>query len=294
MSIRKELYGICGALCSPFDDSGEHVDDVRLGTLIDRQIEAGVHGLVLCSGTGEFAYLRPEERRHMIEMGLRHIDGRVAGIAHTSATNLRDGIDLAKHAADHGADALMILPPYFEGPDEAGVYAFYEGIAKAVDCPIVVYNIPVHSGFDVTPALFKRLLEIDGIDYIKDSTGDLVRIQQLIATGGKVLNGGDPIACFSMMAGTVGCIWGAVNVMPRQTVDLYTLIREGDHAAALALWQKIAPANIHFWQSQYIPTIKAATNMMGYDVGPCRQPIQPLTSAQIAELENVLAPLSES
>ncbi len=291
MTSRKPLKGICGALCSPFDDSGEQLDDGRLRALIDAQIEAGVHGLVLCSGTGEFAYLRPEERRHMIELGTRHIDGRAASIAHTSATNLRDGIDLARHAADCGADALMILPPYFEGPDESGVFAFYEGIARAVDCPIVVYNIPVHSGFDVTPVLFKRLLEIDNIAYIKDSTADLMRIQELIATGGKVLNGGDPIACFSLMAGAVGCIWGAVNVMPRETVRLYELIEAGELTEALSLWRKMAPANIHFWSNAYIPTIKAATNMMGFDVGPCRQPIQPLTPAQEDSLRQVLAPL---
>lgn len=286
-----EIRGICAALCSPFDDSGERLDEGRFTSLIDELLAAGMHGFVFCSGTGEFAYLRPVERRRMIEIGCRHVGERAAKIAHVSTMNSADGIELARHAEDAGADGLMILPPYFEGPGEAGVLRFYEAIGEAVSVEIVVYNIPAHSGFDITPRIFRRLLEIENVNYIKDSTGDLVRIQELVATGAKIFNGADPLAFYSLLAGCHGCIWGAANVMPRETVRLYELISAGNYAEALALWKRMAPANIHFWNNPYIPTVKAATNLQGRTVGPCRQPIQPLGADELSALRVALAAL---
>ena len=116
------------------------------------------------------------------------------------------------------------LPPYFEGPSMDGVRWHYEAVARAVELPIVVYNIPQHSGIDITPEVFAQLLKIDHIRYIKDSMGSMVRIQQLVATGGGVFNGGDPIAFQGMLAGAVGAIWGAANVMPKEAVALYEFV----------------------------------------------------------------------
>ena len=199
--MAKELRGVLAALCTPFDETGEHLAEAKLCAHIDRMIEAGVHGIVLCAGTGEFAFLREDEKRRIIELGTRHIDGRVAVIAQTSAVNTADAIERAKHAEGAGADALMILPPYFEGPGEAGTVKHYERIAAAVKTPIVLYNIPQVVGFEITPALFEQFLTLDNVEYVKDSKGDLVSQQELVATGGKVLSGADPIAPFAIMAG---------------------------------------------------------------------------------------------
>lgn len=286
-----EIKGVCAALCSPFDKTGEQFDDGRFTALVDEMIDVGMHGFVLCGGTGEFAYLRPDEKRHIIELGCSHIGDRAAKIAQTSAINLVDAIELAKHAEGAGADGLMVLPPYFEGPEEDGVIRFYEGVAEAVSIDIVLYNIPVHSGFNITPDLFKRLLTVDNINYIKDSTGDMGQLQQLIAAGGRVLNGADSIAFYGLLAGCHGCIWGACNVLPAETAKLYDLIAAGDLSGALTLWNSISAANIHFWTNPYNPTIKAGAAVMGRDLGPCRQPVQPLTTDAMAALESVLAPL---
>ena len=134
----------------------------------------------------------------------------------TSAINTADTIDNSKAAADMGADAIMVLPPYFEGPTMDGVMWHYEKVAKSVKLPIVVYNIPQNTNIDITPEIFTELMKIENIQYIKDSTANLVRIQQLVATGGKIFNGGDPIAFQGLLAGCAGCIWGAVNAMPRR------------------------------------------------------------------------------
>jgi len=287
----KELSGLCVPVCTPFDASGERLDEDALRRHVDTLIEAGVHAILACGGTGEFAYLRADERRRIAEVVARQVDGRAALVVQTSAINTRDAIEFAKHAEGLGADALMILPPYFEGPDLEGVYYHYARIAEAVSTPIMVYNIPQHSGIDITPAFFRRLLEIDTVRYIKDSTADLVRIQQLLATGGGVFNGGDPLAFAALVAGCPGCVWGAVNAMPKEAVRLHDLIAAGDLLAARDLWNDMLPAQLFFWTHVYNAAVKAAAELAGYALGPCRAPVQPLTEAERRELEAALAPL---
>lgn len=287
----KELKGICCALCTPFTEDGESVDESVLRAHIDSMLEAGVHIILVCGGTGEFAYLRPEERRRIAEIASKHVDGRAALLVQTSTINTVDGIEYAKHAEGAGADGLLILPPYFEGPDESGVLAHYEKIAAAVGISIMPYNIPVHSGFDITPAIFKRLMQIDNVRYIKDSTGDLIRIQELLAIGAKVFNGADPITFFSLLAGCPGCVWGAVNAMPREAVDLYDFVLAGKLVEARDLWRRMYPTNHFFWTHIYNAAVKAATNLSGRPVGPCRQPVQPLTESEMAALKAAMKPL---
>lgn len=286
-----ELHGVVAALATPFDESGEALDEAGLRKHLDAMLEAGVHGIVLCAGTGEFAYLREDEKTRILEIGIRHVDGRVPVVAQTSAIATSEAIERSKRAEGLGADALMILPPYFEGPGADGTVYHYEQISKAVSTPIVLYNIPQHSDFDITPEIYARLLEFDHVEYIKDSKGDMINLQQLIATGGKVLSGADPLAPYALMAGAVGWIWGAANVMPRETVELHDLITAGRHGEALALWERMAPANLFFWSHGYNVGVKQATNYMGRPVGPCRKPALPLPDAEWAELKAALEPL---
>ena len=290
----KELKGICGASCTPFKEGGEKIDEEALKVHLDYLIEAGIHIVLVCGGTGEFAYLRPEEKKRIVEISSKQINGRAAFMVQTSAISTVDAIEYAKHAEDAGADGLLVLPPYFEGPDADGVYYHYEKIAKAVNIPIVAYNIPVHSGFDITPQFFKRLMEIDNVKYIKDSTGDFVRIRELIIVAGdkaKVFNGADPIAFESLLAGTVGCIWGAANVMPKECVQLYDLIMANNLVQAKELWERMLPANLFFWSHVYNSSVKAATNLSGRRVGECRKPVLSLKDFELAELKEVLKPL---
>jgi len=286
-----DLHGVIAALSTPFDETGETLDETGLRRHLDAMLEAGVHGIVLCAGTGEFAYLREDEKTRILEIGIDHVAGRVPVVAQTSAIATADAIEKAKRAEGLGADALMILPPYFEGPGVDGVLYHYEAIGRAVATPIVLYNIPQHSDFDITPALYARLLAFDNVDYIKDSKGDMINLQQLIATGGKVLSGADPLAPYALMAGAAGWIWGAANVMPRETVQLYELIAGGRHGEALVLWQRMEPANLFFWSHGYNVGVKQATNYMGRPVGPCRKPTLPLSDAEWEELKVALEPL---
>jgi 4-hydroxy-tetrahydrodipicolinate synthase len=292
-----QLRGIFAAMCTPFDATGEHINEAAYLAHIDRMIDSGLHGLVLCSGTGEYAYLRPEEKKLLIERGARHVDGRVPTIAQTTALSTAETVELALHAEGCGVSALMVMPPYLEAPGERGILFHYETIARTVAIPVVMYNLPGQTGVDITPSLYRKLIAIDHLDYIKDSTGNFPRLQQLIQVGGGVLSGVDPLAPWALMAGATGMIWGAANFMPRQCVALCNLIAAGKHAEALALWDAMKSIALWLWENDqgvdYLTGVKAATRLSGVDMGPARRPLPPVPAKARAAIGQALSSLPD-
>ena len=282
------LNGINLAMQTPFKEDGS-VDYDRFVELVDIYLDTGMHGFVFSSGTGQHAYMTEDECNKLFELGIKRIDGRANVICQTSALNQDEVIRRSKSARDFGADALMVLPPFFEGPtDDDGIFAFYETINDAVQSDIIGYNIPQATGIELSPALFARLNQLDHFAYIKESSGDLCKQQALIAVGGKVLNGADPTTPFALMAGAPGAIWGGANYMPREAVQLYELINNGQLAAALELWQRMFPSINYIWQNDYIPAVKAACNMLGFDGGAVRAPVREIPAEAKVQLEATL------
>jgi 4-hydroxy-tetrahydrodipicolinate synthase len=284
----KDLQGVICALCTPMTEGGRAVDESALKRHIDSMLEAGMHGILVCGGTGEFSMLRSAERRRIVELSARQVDGRAVFMAHASAMNTEEAVEHARHAEGEGADAILLLPPFFEGPDADGVYDHFERVAGAVKLPIMVYNIPVHARFDVTPGFFQRLARIDNVKYIKDSTADMIRIQDLLGRGIPVFNGGDPIMFHALVAGAPGCVWGGANAMPREAVRLFDLIAAGRLSEALALWKRMLPANRFFWGHVYNAAVKAAADVSGRAIGPCRSPVRSLREEELAELRQAM------
>lgn len=287
----KDLTGVCTPICTTFTGTEQRFDETAFLRHMDTLLDAGVHIIAVCGGTGEFPFLSGEERRRIAEISARHIDGNAKLIVQTSALITADAIEFSKHAEGIGADALLVLPPYFEGPDSEGVVYHYEQVAHSVRIPIMAYNIPVHSGIDVTPELFTRLRDIENIKYIKDSSGDMLRLEQLIASGARVFNGCDYLSYYGLLAGCSGCFWGGSNAMPEQAVLLFDLCQSRQYAEALELWHRMRRANLFFWTHPFNPAVKAATNMMGSEVGACRLPVMPLREEEKAELAAALADL---
>ena len=286
-----QLSGVCTPICTVFAEDGSCIDETAQRRHVDALLEAGVHIICVCGGTGEFSFLTAEERRRLTEVVADQINGQAKLVVHASAVMTEETIEYARHAEDVGADCLLILPPYFEGPTLEGAYEHYEKVAMAVNTEIMAYNIPVHSGIDLQPAFVKRLMDIDNIMYLKDSTGDFIRIQQLIKTGIKVFNGADPLMLHSLMAGAVGCFWGTSNAIGKQAVELVELSRKGEWDAALALWQRIYAVNDFIWNNPFNPAVKALGNLLGHDLRECRRPVQPLTGDEMAELEAAIRDL---
>ena len=270
------LKGIYGAMCTPFHESGEKINLKRYLDHIDDLIEAGVHGLVLCSGTGEYAYLTDKEKEVLIAEGTKHINGRCATIAQTTALSTKDCINKARSAEDVGVTAIMVMPPFLEPPSERGVIYHYEAIAKAVSIPIVMYNVPQQAA-PLSEDTYRKLLAIENLDYIKDSSADFLNMQKFIKTGGKVFCGIDSFAPFALMSGCTGMIWGAVNFMPQECVQLYNLIVKKQFKEAMALWELMEPVCLWLGGNRhnvdYLTGIKAATNLSGRDMGPPRKPL---------------------
>lgn len=286
------LRGVCTPVCTIFSDDGSVVDDMALRKHLDTLLEAGVAIITACGGTGEFSFLRAEERRHVTEVVARHIEGRARLIVHASAVMTEEAIEYARHAQDLGADALLLLPPYFEGPTLDGVYEHYARVAAAVKTPIMAYNIPVHSGIYLDPDFYARLSEeIESVRYLKDSTGDFLALQAFVRRGAEVFVGCDPMMYHGVLAGAAGCFWGTSNAIPEQAVKLYELAAVGDLQAANALWEDIYPVNQFVWSNPFNPSVKAAGRLLGHDLRECRRPVQPLTDVQMNALREALQPL---
>lgn len=288
------IKGICVAVCTVFDKNTEALNEAGHLRHVDRMLEAGVHAIAVCGGTGEYAQMDEAERRKVIAITAKHIEGKAQLVVHASAIRTKDAVESAKYAEGHGASGILILPSIFEGAEEEGVFKFYEAIGNAVKTPIIAYNTPANSGFDITPEYYKRLTSnIPNIQYIKDSSGDFMRIEQLVAQGAQVLNGCDYFSLYSLMAGAVGCFWGGANCMPKQGVKLYDLVLAGKLAEANELWKTMKAAQMFFWSNHYNSSVKAATNIMGFEVGECRLPVVPLKAEKVEELKNTLALLAK-
>jgi 4-hydroxy-tetrahydrodipicolinate synthase len=286
-----EIRGINLAMQTPFNDDGS-VSYSRFEELIDIYIDCGMHGLVFSSGTGQHAYLTEEECIKLFSLGITRVGGRVPAICQTSALNLDEIARRSKCAEDLGADAIMVLPPYLEGPThDDGIFAFYERVNEAVSIDIIGYNIPQATGIELSAGLFKRLNELEHFNYIKDSSGDFAKQQVLLATGGTILNGADPTTPFSLMAGCTGAIWGCANFFPREAVRLYDLVQAKKVDEATALWARMFPSVAYCWFNDYMPAVKAACREMGFDGGTVRAPVCEIGPDEEAKLAAALAPL---
>ncbi len=290
----KNLYGILAAMCTPMDTHGETLDMGTYRAHIDDMISAGLHGVVLGSGTGEYAYLTRDEKRALIAEGARHVAGRAPTVAQVTELSTQEVIDGAMFAQDAGADAIMVMPPYLEAPNERGVMYHYTAVAKSVSIPVIMYNVPAQAA-PLTEDLYRKLIAVENLDYVKDSSGDIMGLQKLVGIGGKVLNGADPYAPYSLMAGCVGMIWGAANFMPHECAKLYNLIQDGKLNEAMELWDTMKAICLWLWGNRhdvdYLTGVKAAARLTGRDMGGARKPLPPVPSAARHDLRIALSKL---
>ncbi|TIL38362.1 MAG: dihydrodipicolinate synthase family protein [Mesorhizobium sp.] len=286
-----DLKGINLAMQTPFDENGA-ISYSIFEDLIEKYVAAGVHGLVLGAGTGQHPYLTEAECNRLYEVGAKRIAGRCNVICQTSALNMDEVIRRSRHAESVGADALMVLPPYLEGPsDEQGIFDFYKAIDAELGVDLVGYNIPQATGISVSPQLFERLSQLKNFNYIKDSAGDFTVHQEYLQTSGTVLNGCDTTTLYALMAGARGVIWGGANYMPSEAVELYRLVDRKEYEQALTLWRRMLPSLLFIWRSPYTPSVLRAAQLRGYGTGNVRSPLRKLSADQEAELRRSLEPL---
>lgn len=282
--------GLNLAVTTPFDAAGR-IDFAALEEHLEKYIAAGVDGFVLSSGTGMHVYLSREESDALVARGAKIIAGRAKAIVQTSALLVEDVVARTRHAADYGADGVMVLPPFFEGPtDDDGVFAFYEAAGEG-GLPIIGYNVPQAVGVAISPGLFRRLREIPNFHTAKDSSGDLAAQSDLIRTGLPVMNGADPLVPYALLAGARGLIWGGANFAPRTCVALVRAADAHRWDEVREIWRSLEPAMNLIWQGDYVQSVYAAAEITGYGAGQPRRPLRALAPAKVDALRAALGDL---
>jgi 4-hydroxy-tetrahydrodipicolinate synthase len=226
--------GVLPALITPFRDGA--VDEEAFVRLVERQIAGGVHGLVPVGTTGETATLSHDEHRRVVELCVSTAAGRVPVVAGAGSNSTEEAIELVRHAKQVGADAALVVTPYYNRPSQEGLYAHYKAINDAVELPVLIYNVPSRTSVDISNDTLARLAKLPNMVGVKDATGDLGRASgQRLACGEEwvMLSGDDPSALGYMAHGGHGCISVTANVAPEQCAAFYNDALSGQWAGAL-------------------------------------------------------------
>jgi dihydrodipicolinate synthase len=283
------LGGSIVALVTPFKDGA--FDDAAYRSLIEWQLEEGTHGIVPCGTTGEASTLSHDEHKRVVTTCIETVRGRVPVIAGTGSNSTAEAIELTRFAKSAGADAALVVCPYYNKPTQEGLYRHYRAIVDAVDLPIVVYNIPGRSIVDMSVETMARLAELPTIVGVKDATQDLVRplrTRQAIGPGFRQMSGEDGTALAFLANGGHGCISVTANVAPRLCAEVQEAWRNGDAAQALALQMQLMPLHLNlFCESNPVPA-KYALSLLGRCGPDVRLPLVELADASKEKVRQAL------
>lgn len=282
--------GVITALITPLRDG--KVDEAAFVRLLERQIAAGVHGVVPMGTTGESATLHPEEHKRVVELCVATAAGRIRVIAGAGASATDKAIDFARHAKTVGADGVLIVTPYYNRPSQAGLALHFEAIADAVQIPILLYNVPGRTGVDMANETVARLAAHPNIVGVKDATGDMSRVSWMRANiGGQfdLISGDDPSYLGYAASGGVGVISVTSNVAPEGMVALHDAIQAGDLESA-RLWQDrlISLHKALFLDNSPAPA-KYALSRLGLCSDEVRLPLAPTAEAVQPWIDRAMA-----
>jgi 4-hydroxy-tetrahydrodipicolinate synthase len=257
------LSGAIVAIVTPFKNGA--VDEAGFRNLIEFQIANGTRGIVPCGTTGESATLSHEEHNRVVEIAVEQAAGCVPVIAGTGSNNTEEAISLTRHAKEAGADAVLMISPYYNKPTQEGIYRHFEKVAKVVDIPIIVYNIPSRTASNIEPATLARLSRIDNIVGVKEAAGSMKQITDIIGMCGDdftVLSGEDYLTFPLLCVGGKGVISVASNVSPRRMADLCELFFQGKLEEARTLYYELLPLLHGLFVETNPAPVKAALAMM--------------------------------
>lgn len=294
MTKKLELRGILPAMLTPFTEDGSSIDTAALTALTNRLIDAGVGGLIPGGSTGEFAALSTHERKLLHETVINAAAGRVPVVAQTGALTAAEAIELSKHAEQAGAACVMVVPPFYDPLEFRELKAYYASVAAAVDIPVMIYHIPGVTGQQLTPDELGELADIPGIESVKDSGGDagaLTQLQERYGDKLQVCNGWDILTFFGLSYGLKASVWGAANIFPEQAVALFDALSKGDVETGRELWSRLVPLVTWLDEGSYTARVKAATRLLGVQVGPARSPFLEPTDEALDQARGFLADL---
>ncbi len=267
--------GVIVPLITPMHED-ESINEEALRAQINRQIEAGIYGIFVLGTNGEFYAMSESEKLSVIKIAVEETRGRVPVYAGTGCVGTKETVELSKKAKDLGADVLSIICPYFAGLNQDEIFRHFTTVAKAVDLPILLYNMPARTGNNITFKTIRRLAEAnENIIGAKDSSGNFDNILRYIEeTGGRmqILSGNDSLILWTLMAGGVGAIAGWSNAFPKLMCSIYNYWAKGDIESANKAQKTIRPFRDVMAMGNPNTVVKRAMNLLGYKVGPARAP----------------------
>lgn len=291
-----KLEGIFVPVVTPFDKEG-NIDEEAFKQLIDCFIEAGISGIVPCGSTGESPYLSREESRRVVELVVEQTGGRMPVIAGTGVAATRETVQLTRDAKDAGADAALVVTPFYFKLSNEEVFQHYASLLDAVDLPVVIYNVPKFTNYSMPPTMIDRLVsEYSGVVGVKDSSGDpglMADIIRLVGNRISVLSGSGDMILPTLMLGGSGGILAIANAIPETCVELYKAFKEerledaGKHQMRASFVNKVL-----IKEHNQISALKEAMNMMGMTAGYPRQPILPLGDKEKKTVSEALRSIS--
>lgn len=289
--MKKRIFtGAATALVTPMFEDGS-VNFAALETIIEDQIKGGIDALVICGTTGEAATLDTEEHIKVIEEAAKITKGRVPIIAGTGSNDTAYSVELSNMAIKAGADALLLVTPYYNKTSQAGLIAHYNYIADRVDAPIILYNVPSRTGVNILPETYAELAKHKNIVAAKEANGDVssvIKTKALCGDNLDIYSGNDDQIVPILSVGGIGVISVLSNVAPKETHDMCQAYFDNDTKKALDLQIKyIDLINALFSDVNPIP-VKEAMNIMGMNLGPCRLPLVPMSDSKREALKNEL------
>jgi 4-hydroxy-tetrahydrodipicolinate synthase len=287
MTAKTSFRGSFTALVTPFKNGS--VDEDAFRAFVDWQITEGTNGLVPVGTTGESPTLSHKEHRKVVEWCIHEAKGRVPVIAGAGSNSTAEAVELAQHAEHAGADAVLVVTPYYNKPTQEGLYQHYKAVNDAIGIPIIIYNIPARSIVDMSVDTMARLYELKNIAGVKDATANMTRVSQQRAAMGPDFNqlSGEDITALGFMAhGGHGCISVTSNVAPRLCAEFQAACLKGDFASALTLQDKLSPLHVNLFVETSPAPIKYALSLIGKCANTLRLPIVPASEkAQTAVRE---------
>ena len=284
------FQGSITALITPF--KGGDVDAAAFRRLVEWQIGQGTHGLVPCGTTGESPTLDHDEHKRVVELCIETAAGRVPVIAGTGSNSTAEAIELTRHAQTAGADAALVVTPYYNKPTQEGLYLHFKAVADSADIPIVIYNIPGRSVVDMSVATMARLFKLKNIVGVKDATANMARVSQQRAELGKdfiQLSGEDATALGFMAHGGQGCISVTANVAPALCAEFQLACLAGNFRLALQLQDRLMPLHDALFVESNPTPVKYAASRLGLCSADTRLPLAPLAPASRKKVDDALS-----
>ncbi|HJZ93731.1 MAG TPA: 4-hydroxy-tetrahydrodipicolinate synthase [Gemmataceae bacterium] len=286
-----QVRGIIPPVVTPMTPD-EEVDYPKLRRLIDHLIGSGVHGIFVLGTTGECYALDADEKQKIVATSVAHVNRRVPVYAGTGAETTREAIRHTKMAEKEGADGVSVITPYFIMPSQAEIVDHYRRLAEHTSLPVVLYSNPsTCGGLKIEPDTVAKLAELKNIVAIKDSSGDLqnlVETVRLVPEGFAVLQGRDTLIAPALMFGAKGAVPASSNIAPKLCVEIYEAWSAGDVERAKAAQRKLSPVRLALMIGTAPGVVKQAMALTGWDVGPSRSPIAPLSAEKRAKLKEIL------